>query len=213
MKPDQKHIYYLLGDDDRSALHSPHLDIVRHYGYPVLLLTDPVDAFLLVRLTQYKDFPLSNVATAELALPERAQPPEGEARPALDEQGAEGLIGRFKTQLGERVTDVRMTERLSDSPARLVDPEGALEPGDAARLSPAEPRIRAAQEGAGAQPAPPDPGAPGGPAGGGCAQRPGHRADLRKRLVNRRAAPRSSQHDPAYSEDYRICVRIDPGAF
>jgi len=69
MKPDQKHIYYLLGDDDRSALHSPHLDVVRRYGYPVLLLTDPVDAFLLVRLTQYKDFPLSNVATAELRCP------------------------------------------------------------------------------------------------------------------------------------------------
>jgi molecular chaperone HtpG len=125
MKPDQKHIYYLLGDDDRSALHSPHLDIVRHYGFPVLLLTDPVDAFLLVRLTQYKDFPLSNVATAELALPEIAQQPAGEAQPALDEQEAGSLIARFKAQLGERVTDVRMTERLSDSPARLVDPEGA----------------------------------------------------------------------------------------
>lgn len=125
MKPDQKHIYYLLGDDDRSALHSPHLDIVRHYGYPVLLLTDPVDAFLLVRLTRYKDFPLSNVATAELALPASAQQPEDREQPALDEQGASSLIARFKAQLGERVTDVRMTERLSDSPARLVDPEGA----------------------------------------------------------------------------------------
>lgn len=125
MKPDQKHIYYLLADDDRSALHSPHLDIVRHYGYPVLLLTDPVDAFLLVRLTKYKDFPLSNVATAELALPESAQSAEGEARPALDEQGAQGLIERFKARLGEKVTDVRMTDRLADSPARLVDPEGA----------------------------------------------------------------------------------------
>jgi molecular chaperone HtpG len=73
MKPDQKHIYYLLGDDDRSALHSPHLEVVRQYGYPVLLLTDPVDAFVLVRLTQYKELPLSNVATAELALPEHPQ--------------------------------------------------------------------------------------------------------------------------------------------
>jgi molecular chaperone HtpG len=125
MKPDQKHIYYLLGDDDRSALHSPHLDIVRHYGYPVLLLTDPVDAFLLVRLTQYKDFPLSNVATAELALPASAQGSDGKDQPTLDEQSVGTLIARFKAQLGERVTDVRMTERLSDSPARLVDPEGA----------------------------------------------------------------------------------------
>ena len=125
MKPDQKHIYYLLGDDDRSALHSPHLDVVRRYGYPVLLLTDPVDAFLLVRLTQYKDYPLSNVATAELALPNKAQEPGGDAQPALDEVSSQDLIERFKSRLGERVTDVRMTERLADSPARLVDPEGA----------------------------------------------------------------------------------------
>lgn len=125
MKPEQKHIYYLLGDDERSALYSPHLDIVRRYGYPVLLLTDPVDAFMLARLTKYKDFPLVNVANADLPAPE-AEANEGDQEQAgVDAAGQSSLVERFKAQLGERVADVRMTERLSDSPARLVDPAGA----------------------------------------------------------------------------------------
>lgn len=125
MKPDQKAIYYIMGDDDRSVLYSPHLDVVRHYDYPVLLMTDPVDAFMLARLNKYKDHPLTNVATADLEMPKQdeAQP---DATPPVAEAEHAAIIERFKAQLGERVTDVRMTERLSGSPARLVDPEGAL---------------------------------------------------------------------------------------
>jgi molecular chaperone HtpG len=127
MKPDQEHIYYILGDDERSVIHSPHLDVVRHYGYPVLLLTDPVDAFMLVRLNKYKDRSLTNVATANLALPAaEAEKPGAEAAQAVAEADYAPLLERFKAQLGERVSEVRMTDRLSESPARLVDPEGAL---------------------------------------------------------------------------------------
>jgi molecular chaperone HtpG len=125
MKPDQKGIYYIIGDDDRSVLYSPHLDVVRHYGYPVLMMTDPLDAFMLVRLTRYKEIPVSNVATASLALPEGGEdkPSEDGETPAPDHAG---LIERFKNILGERISDVRITTRLVDSPARLVDPEGAM---------------------------------------------------------------------------------------
>jgi molecular chaperone HtpG len=126
MQPDQKHIYYIIGDDEHSVLYSPHLDVVRRYGYEVLLLADPVDAFMLVRLNKYKDYPLSNVATADLALPKEAEEKPDEARPAVSQEDSAALLARFKDQLDERVTDVRMTERLSDSPARLVDPEGAM---------------------------------------------------------------------------------------
>jgi molecular chaperone HtpG len=124
MKPEQKDIYYLIGDDDRSALHSPHLDVVRRHDYPVLLLTDPVDAFMLARLTQYQEHALVNVANADLKLPEDAAETAGQDT-AADAPDAAGLLERFKAQLGERVSDVRVTERLSQSPARLVDPEGA----------------------------------------------------------------------------------------
>jgi molecular chaperone HtpG len=126
MKPDQEQIYYILGDDKSSVLYSPHLDVVRKLDYEVLLLTDPIDSFMLVKLDEYKDHKLTNVANADLELPEQ-EPEEGqEEQPSLPEEDYPGLIERFKTQLGERVADVRMTTRLSGSPARLVDPEGAL---------------------------------------------------------------------------------------
>jgi molecular chaperone HtpG len=128
MQPDQKNIYYIMGDDDHSVLYSPHLDVVRHYNYPVLMFTDPVDAFVLTRLAKYKDFPLSNVASADLQLPggDEKQAEEEAARPAVAEEAQGALLERFKACLGERVEDVRMTSRLSDSPARLADPEGAM---------------------------------------------------------------------------------------
>lgn len=125
MKPDQKEIYYILGDDERSILYSPHLDVVRAHDYEVLLLSDPVDAFMLVRLTEFNDFPLKNVATADLDLPPD-QEADSEQQATPEDQAETGtIIEHFKRVLGERVTDVRTTDRLTDSPARLVDPEGA----------------------------------------------------------------------------------------
>ena len=70
LKPDQKKIYYILGDDDRSVAHSPHLDVFRHAGVDVLLMTDPLDSFVLMALTKYKDTPLVNAAVEK---------PEGKA--------------------------------------------------------------------------------------------------------------------------------------
>ena len=123
MPAEQKQIYYILGDDERSVLHSPHLDPVRRLGFPVLLMTDPLDAFMLTRLREYKEHPLANLASAELELPPE-EPLETEA-PALADEESAALVERFKTHLGERVTDVRLSSRLTDSPARLVDPAGA----------------------------------------------------------------------------------------
>ncbi len=128
MPEGQPAIYYLLGDDDRSALHSPHLDMLRHYHYPALLMTDPLDAFVLTRLTTYKEKPLVNAASADLSLPEDARQSETETHPPLPESAHAGLIERFKAVLGERVKAVRMTDRLTDSPARLVDVEGSPNP-------------------------------------------------------------------------------------
>lgn len=125
MKPDQKEIYYIMGEDPHSVLFSPHLDLVRRYDYEVLLLTDPVDAFMIMRLTKFKDFNLVNVATARLELPKEEQE-KAEQTPPVPEAELNALVTNFKNQLGERVQDVRTTDRLADSPARLVDTEGAL---------------------------------------------------------------------------------------
>jgi molecular chaperone HtpG len=89
-------------------------------------MTDPMDSFMLMRLTKYKDFELVNVASTKTELPksDETEVEEKEAE-ALDEKDLSALIQQIKTMLGDRVTDVRSTDRLSDSPARLVDPEGA----------------------------------------------------------------------------------------
>ena len=126
MKPDQKEIYYILGDDERSVLYSPHLDLVKEHGYEVLLLTDPLDSFMLVRLREYQEHPLQNVANAQLEPLQKEEQTEAEESKPLSDEESNALIERFKQQLGERVADVRLTKRLSGSPARLVDQEGAL---------------------------------------------------------------------------------------
>jgi molecular chaperone HtpG len=128
MKPDQKDIYYILGDDQRSVIYSPHLDLVKRYGYDVLVMTDPVDAFMLVRLAKYGEHDLKDVATADLKPLEKEAKEEaegGEKTPPMQDAERAILVERVKLHLGDRVTDVRMTDRLSDSPARLVDPGGA----------------------------------------------------------------------------------------
>ncbi len=125
LKPDQQEIYYILGDDEHSVLYSPHLDIIKKHGLEVLLLADPIDPFMVVRLAKYKDHPLVNVSSPDLKLPQLEQEPVEEPVPSLNPDEWLPLIDRFKAQLGEKVSDVRMTDRLSDSPARLVDPQGA----------------------------------------------------------------------------------------
>ena len=126
MPPGQEQIYYIVGDDERSVLYSPHLDVVRRAGYEVLIMADPLDAFMLVRLTQYKEHKLANVADADLKLPETpGQEPETEEAPQVE---MEALVGRIRQHLGDQVSDVRLTTRLTDSPARLVDPQGAPNP-------------------------------------------------------------------------------------
>ena len=124
MKPDQKDIYYIVGEDPRSVLRSPHLDYFQSQGTEVLLLTEPVDSFMLMGLHKYKDFELKNVAQADL--PEKA--PEAKPEQQIPDDDFKVLLERFKQVLGERVTDVRASNRLSQSVARLVDPEGTLNP-------------------------------------------------------------------------------------
>jgi molecular chaperone HtpG len=126
MQDGQKQIYYIVGDDPRSVLLSPHLDTFQSQGTEVLLLTDPMDSFMLMGLRKYKDFELKNVAQTDLETPEKPkEETEAQKMPAAD---FGTLIERFKDALGERVTDVRASKRLSQSVARLVDPEGSLNP-------------------------------------------------------------------------------------
>src|SRR6266498_1828827 len=124
MNPEQKEIYFIVGEDPRSILRSPHLDYFQAQGTEVLLLTEPMDSFMLMGLRKYKDFELKNVAQAEI--PDK--PKETEGQEQIAEADFSKLIERFKQVLGERVTDVRASNRLSQSVARLADADGALNP-------------------------------------------------------------------------------------
>ena len=124
MQPEQKVIYFIVGDDPKSVLRSPHLDYFEARGTEVLLLTEPMDSFMLMGLHKYKEFELKNVAQAEIT----EKPKESEAHEQIAEADFSNLIERFKQVLGERVADVRASNRLSQSVARLADADGALNP-------------------------------------------------------------------------------------
>ena len=126
MKPGQKKIYYLLGDDQRSIARSPHLDYFRRHRYEVMLLTDTIDSFMLLGIQKHEGFDLQNVAASDMELPAPEKDKAEETTGSMSDEVSAALVERFKEQLGERVSDVRTTDRLSDSMARLVDPEGAL---------------------------------------------------------------------------------------
>jgi molecular chaperone HtpG len=126
VKDGQKEIYYIVGDDPKSVLRSPHLDYFHSQGTEVLLLTDPMDSFMLMGLHTFKDLELKNVAQAEVDASK--QPEAKNEADKIPDADFNLLIERFKQVLGERVTDVRASNRLSQSVARLADPDGTLNP-------------------------------------------------------------------------------------
>lgn len=127
MKIGQDKIYYLLGEDDRSVMNSPHLEVFRKHNYDVILLTEPIDSFMLLRLNKYQQYEFVNVSSESLKNPELDQPVESEAEKLSVTDQIQGLISTFKNQLGERVAEVRPTSRLVESPARLVDKAGSMD--------------------------------------------------------------------------------------
>jgi molecular chaperone HtpG len=124
MRPEQREIYYLLGDDVKSAAHSPHLDVFRRQKLEVLYLVDPLDSFMLAGLQTYEGYPLKSASDPSVDLPqdEAATESQAEAVPAAE---FDAVVTRFKEQLGDRIADARSTDRLVDSPLRLVAPGDA----------------------------------------------------------------------------------------
>ncbi len=123
MKEDQKTIYYILGDDPKSVTRSPHLDYFRTHDIEVLYLTETIDSFMVLGLREFDGKPVKNVDDAGLDLPPADQPAAEQA----PEDQFNTLVERFRKTLGSRVTDVRESRLLTDSPCRLVSPEDAAE--------------------------------------------------------------------------------------
>ena len=120
MKDGQEKIYFVTADSFAAAKHSPHLEIFRKKGIEVLLLADRVDEWLMSSLTEFEGKKLQSVAKGDLDLGNLEDEAEkAEQKKAEDEY--KELVEKIKTTLGEgKVSDVRVTHRLTDSPACLV---------------------------------------------------------------------------------------------
>ncbi len=126
MPESQTEIYYVLGDSVSSVANSPHLDPFKARDLEVLFWVDPLDAFVAPMLNEYKEKTFRNIDDAEIELPDLAETETEEtAEPPIPEPDFNLFVGRCVTTLGERVTEVRPSKVLKDSPIRLVSPKDA----------------------------------------------------------------------------------------
>ena len=116
MKEGQKAIYYITADSYVAAKNSPHLELFNKKGIEVLLLSDRIDEWMLSYLTEFDGKPLQTITKADLDLGDLADKEETEAQKEQD-KAFDSFIERLKTLLGERVKEVRLTHRLTDTPA------------------------------------------------------------------------------------------------
>ena len=116
MKEGQKAIYYITADSYVAAKNSPHLELFNKKGIEVLLLSDRIDEWMLSYLTEFDGKALQTITKADLDLGDLADKEETEAQKEQD-KAFDSFIERVKTLLGERVKEVRLTHRLTDTPA------------------------------------------------------------------------------------------------
>lgn len=131
MKPEQKEIYYASGASREAISADPHLEIFKSKGLEVLYLYDPIDEFVMDSLYKYKDYSLKSVEHAdpkELEKFTNLENKETVHEPLTEdeEKKFQDMLKYMKDILGDRVTEVRVSERLSESPSVLANPSGQM---------------------------------------------------------------------------------------
>lgn len=122
---EQDKIYYLTAENFASAKHSPHLEIFRKKSIEVLLLTDRIDEWVVQYLTEFEGKSLQSVARGSLDLGELADKEQSEQLNKQTEDYAD-LLKRVQTILGDKVKEVRLTDRLTSSPACIVRDQNGM---------------------------------------------------------------------------------------
>ncbi len=122
----QDKIYYLSGESYQAASNSPHLEVFRERGIEVLLLSDRVDEWLMAHLHEFDGHQLQDISRGALDLP--GQEESGQEPDQKDEKAHQALLQRLGKALAERTSEVRLTARLTASPACLVGNEADLGP-------------------------------------------------------------------------------------
>ncbi|MFB6260015.1 MAG: molecular chaperone HtpG, partial [Thiohalorhabdaceae bacterium] len=127
MREGQEAIYYLTGDDVATLKDSPQLEVFEKKGIEVLLLTDPVDEWVTIHLPEFEGTPLKSVAHGDVDLSgiggEEAESEEGETEAPA---GFEDLVTTLQQSLAGSVSDVRLSQRLTNSPSCIVADDNAL---------------------------------------------------------------------------------------
>ena len=121
----QDKIYYITAENFAAARNSPHLEVFRKKGIEVLLLSDRVDEWMVNSLTEFDGKQWQSVAKGDLDLGELEDEAEKKAQEETN-KNFEDLVKRIKTSLGDKVKDVRITHRLTDSPACLVADDNGM---------------------------------------------------------------------------------------
>jgi molecular chaperone HtpG len=125
MRPGQERIYFIVAESIEAARESPHLELLRQKEVEVLLLGDRVDEWVMGRVLDFEGKRFKDVARGDLELGGLAAAGERE-RIDAERREHKGLLKRFKDALGDKVLEVRVSERLRDSPACLVRGEAEL---------------------------------------------------------------------------------------
>jgi molecular chaperone HtpG len=125
MKEGQKKIYYVTGETFQAAKNSPHLEVFRKKGIEVLLLSERIDDWLMSHLTDFEEKQFQSITRGKLDLDELNDEQDKEKIEQTQKE-FEGLINQIKESLGEKVKEVRITDRLTDSPACVVGDENDM---------------------------------------------------------------------------------------
>jgi len=128
MKEGQDKIYYMIADSYAAAANSPLLEIFKKKGVEVLLLSDPVDHLLAAELTEFNGKQLQSISRGEVDLSNIKDVEEQAEQPQETVSEAQALVDRLKSVLKDQVKDVRVTTRLTTSPACLVVDEFDMDP-------------------------------------------------------------------------------------
>jgi molecular chaperone HtpG len=125
MKDGQDKIYYVTADSYEAAKNSPHLEIFRKKGIEVLLLGERIDEWLMSHLTEFNEKQFQSIARADIDLGDMDDEETKKAQEEAEKQ-VEGLTERVKAALGDKVEDVKLTHRLTDSPAVIVADDNGM---------------------------------------------------------------------------------------
>ena len=126
MKDGQEQIFYATGQTRQQILKSPHLEAFKAKGYEVLLLTDPVDEVWVGSVTEFDGKPLQSVAKGEVDLD--SDEDKSDAEREEQEKDFADLLAWLKETLSDHVTEVRLSNRLTESPACLITPTFGITP-------------------------------------------------------------------------------------